>query len=319
MPNTDLAIDVRGLSRTFKGKTAVDNISLSIPKGQIYGFLGPNGAGKSTFVKMLVTLLAPTSGEATILGKDIKKDGNDARLLIGVALQEASLDESQTGIEFLKIQGSLYGLSSSEINQRIEELRSLIDIGDALEKPIKTYSGGMKRRVDLAASIIHNPEILFLDEPTTGLDPVSRLSIWKEVQKLNKDLGMTIFLTTQYLEEADQLADKIGIINQGKLVVEGTPQELKKKVGKDIIIASVEGMKDSHLKSIIKIPGVDKAELHDEELSIVTGSGSDTIGAVAIALDKQKVKINSLTLRTTTLDDVFFEVTGNRLEKDLNI
>lgn len=316
MPNTDLAIDVKGLSRTFKGKTAVDNISLSIPKGQIYGFLGPNGAGKSTFVKMLVTLLAPTSGEATILGKDIKTEGNDARLLIGVALQEASLDESQTGIEFLKIQGSLYGLSSTEINQRIEELRGLIDIGDTLEKTIKTYSGGMKRRVDLAASIIHNPEIIFLDEPTTGLDPVSRLSIWKEVQKLNKDLGMTIFLTTQYLEEADQLADKIGIINQGKLVVEGAPEELKKKFGKDIIIASVEGMKDTNLESITNITGVDKAELNDTELTIVTGSGSDIIGKVAVSLDKQNIQVNSLTLRTTTLDDVFFKVTGNRLETE---
>jgi ABC-2 type transport system ATP-binding protein len=316
MPNTQLAIDVRGLSRTFKGKTAVDNISLSIPKGQIYGFLGPNGAGKSTFVKMLVTLLSPTSGEAKILGKDIKTQGNDARLKIGVALQEASLDESQTGIEFLKIQGNLYGLTAKEIESRIEELKPLIDIGDALGKPIKTYSGGMKRRVDLAASIIHNPEILFLDEPTTGLDPVSRQSIWKEVQKLNKELGMTIFLTTQYLEEADQLADKIGIINQGKLVLEGTPEELKKSVGKDIIIASVEGMKDAQLASITDIPGVDKAELQGNELSIVTGNGSDTIGAVAIALDKQKVKINSLTLRSTTLDDVFFEVTGNRIETE---
>lgn len=316
MPNTELAIDVRGLSRTFQGKTAVDNISLSIPKGQIYGFLGPNGAGKSTFVKMLVTLLAPTSGEATILGKDIKTEGNDARLKIGVALQEASLDESQTGIEFLKIQGQLYGLSTKEINDRIKELESLIDIGEALKKPIKTYSGGMKRRVDLAASIIHNPEILFLDEPTTGLDPVSRKSIWKEVQRLNKELGMTIFLTTQYLEEADQLADKIGIINEGKLVIEGTPQELKKSVGKDIIVALVEGMKDTHLKSISDITGVDKAELNNAELTIVTGNGSDTIGAVAIALDKQQIKINSLTLRSTTLDDVFFEVTGNRIETE---
>ena len=313
-----LAIEINNLGRSFEGKVAVENLSLKVKQGEIYAFLGPNGAGKSTTVKMLVTLLTPTQGHAKVLGHDIATESGEIRLIIGVALQEASLDESQTGIEFLRMQGRLYGLSGQEIDQRIGSLISLIDIGDALNKKIKTYSGGMKRRLDLAASIIHNPKILFLDEPTTGLDPISRAKVWQEVSRLNKELGMTIFLTTQYLEEADKLADKVGIINKGKLAAEGTPDELKNSVGDDLIIATVKGLHEAALEKVRQIEGVSRVELKDDKLTVVTVNGSSTISKVAVVLNQGNTVIESLTLRTTTLDDVFLEVTGNSLENKDN-
>lgn len=318
-PTTQLAIDVQNISRNFKGKLAVDNLSLKVNQGEIYAFLGPNGAGKSTTVKILITLLEATSGVGTILGHNIKTDSDKVRLIIGVTLQEASLDESQTGIEFLRLQGRLYGLSGDQISQRIEDLKPLIDIGEALKQQIKTYSGGMKRRLDLAASIIHNPKVLFLDEPTTGLDPISRAKVWQEINRLNKELGMTIFLTTQYLEEADQLADRVGIISGGKLVAEGTPKELKDSISNDIIIAKIDTITKAGIDKLSEINGVTDVDLSEKELIISTKSGASTIGKVAVELNNQNIKLESLTLRATTLDDVFLEVTGNRLNnKELN-
>ena len=235
------AIATEGLVREFGDAVAVDHLDLNVRPGEIYGFLGPNGAGKSTTVRMLCTLLAPTGGRATVAGFDVVTEPGKVRLNIGAALQEASLDPRQTGIELLRLQGRLYGLSSKEIDRRVEDLATLIDIGDALGRRIGTYSGGMRRRLDLAAALVHNPDVLFLDEPTTGLDPVSRLAVWAEVRRLNRELGMTIFLTTQYLEEADELADRVGIIDGGRIVAEGTPHELKQAIGTDVIIARVDG------------------------------------------------------------------------------
>ena len=235
------AISARGLSRTFGEVTAVAGLDLTISQGEIYGLLGPNGAGKSTTVKMLCTLLAPTGGHATVAGFDIADAPQHVRLRIGVALQDVALDPKQTGVELLRLQGQLYGLTRKEIDQRLVELRALVDLGDALDRRIDTYSGGMRRRLDLAAALVHNPEVLFLDEPTTGLDPISRASVWQEVQRLNDELGMTILLTTQYLEEADELADRVGIVDRGTLVAEGTPTELKRSIGTDVVVARVEG------------------------------------------------------------------------------
>lgn len=313
MNQNKLAIKIQNISRNFQGKPAVDNLSLEVKHGEIYAFLGPNGAGKSTTVKILITLLEADSGQAFILDHNIKTQSDEVRLIIGVALQEASLDLSQTGIEFLTLQGRLYGLTKSQIDRRIQDLIPLIDIGDSLQKQIKTYSGGMKRRLDLAASIIHNPKVLFLDEPTTGLDPISRAKVWQEINRLNKELGMTIFLTTQYLEEADQLADRVGIISSGKLVAEGTPKELKDSIGIDLIIASIDDINQASLNKIKQIPEVTRVDFKDSELIISTKSGSNTIGKVAVELNNLNIKVESLTLRTTTLDDVFLEVTGNRL------
>jgi len=313
---SDASIKTVALVREFGELRAVDGIDLDIQPGEIYGFLGPNGAGKSTTVRMLCTLLAPTSGQAVIGGYDVATDPGAVRLRIGVALQEASLDPKQTGAELLRLQGLLYGLPKSVMKQRVAELAELIDLTDAMDRRISTYSGGMKRRLDLAAALVHNPDILFLDEPTTGLDPVSRVRVWDEVRRLNKDLGMTIFLTTQYLEEADLLADRVGIINHGKIVAEGTPTDLKRAVGADVIVVRVDG-DASQVRSVVEaVDGVQSVEIHGNELVVNTDNGSATISPVAVALAGCEVAVRDLTLRTPTLDDVFLDLTGARIEAD---
>jgi len=315
MTSTSLAIRTEALVREFNGANAVNGVDLEIPTGEIYGFLGPNGAGKSTTVRMLCTLLAPTGGKATVAGFDVADQSGQVRLRIGVALQEAALDPLQTGAELLRLQGLLYGLTRRTISQRVDELVELIDLGDAINRKIGTYSGGMKRRLDLAAALVHNPEILFLDEPTTGLDPVSRARVWSEVRRLNVELGMTIFLTTQYLEEADELAHRVGIIDQGVIVAEGTPKELKRSVGSDVIVARVDGDASSVRAVLEAVPGVQGVEVHGNELVISTGSGSATISPVAVALAATEVEVRDLTLRTPTLDDVFLDLTGSHIAR----
>jgi ABC-2 type transport system ATP-binding protein len=314
LPDGD-AIRTEALVRHFDGVRAVDGVDLRIPAGEIYGFLGPNGAGKSTTVHMLCTLLAPTGGRALVAGYDVAEQPGQVRLRIGVALQEAALDPKQTGAELLRLQGYLYGLSRREVGQRVAELAELIDLGDFLDRLIGTYSGGMRRRLDLAAALIHNPEIVFLDEPTTGLDPVSRVQVWTEVRRLNRELGMTIFLTTQYLEEADELAHRVGIIDNGRIVAEGTPADLKRAVGSDVIVARVEGAAADVASVVEAVPGVRGVEAHGNELVISTGSGSATISPVAVALAGSEVVVRDLTLRTPTLDDVFLDLTGSHIER----
>jgi ABC-2 type transport system ATP-binding protein len=300
------------LVRQFDSLKAVDEVDLEIEQGEIYGFLGPNGAGKSTTVRVLCTLLAPTSGRAVVAGYDVAADPGKVRLSIGVALQEAALDPKQTGNELLRLQGRLYGLSNDEIDQRLADLAQLVDIGDALGRPISTYSGGMKRRLDLAAALVHNPEVLFLDEPTTGLDPVSRARVWEEVRRLNLD--MTIFLTTQYLEEADELADRVGIINGGKLVAEGTPFELKRRIGNDVIFARLEGDAAGACPMVEAVGGVAGVEARGNEMVITAAEGTAVIGPVAVALNNCGIPVRDLTLRTPTLDDVFLELTGTHIQ-----
>ncbi|MHB8665294.1 MAG: ATP-binding cassette domain-containing protein [Acidimicrobiales bacterium] len=309
------AVMTERLVREFDGLTAVDEVDLSIAQGEIYGFLGPNGAGKSTTVRVLCTLLSPSAGRAIVAGYDVATQPDKVRLRIGVALQEAALDPKQTGIELLRLQGRLYGLSRREIDGRLAELGQLIDIGDAIGRPISTYSGGMKRRLDLAAALVHNPEVLFLDEPTTGLDPVSRARMWEEVRRLNRELNMTIFLTTQYLEEADELADRVGIINAGRLVAEGTPDELKRAVGNDVIVARIDGSTSAARDAVETLAGVQSVETRGDEMTVTALDGAATIGAVAVALSTV-APVRHLTLRTPTLDDVFLELTGNHIQAD---
>ena len=265
---------------------------------------------------MLTTLLAPTSGSATVAGYDITRQGQQVRLHVGAALQDAALDDKQTGRELLRLQGRLYGLRRREINQRLSELAALIDIGDAIDRLIGTYSGGMKRRLDLAAALVHNPEVLFLDEPTTGLDPISRNRVWDEVRRINRQLGVTIFLTTQYLEEADALAHRVGIINEGELVAEGTPTELKRSVGLDVIVARVDGSADAAIERLNAIEGVQQVDAYESELSVSVANGASLVSAVALTLNECSVSVQELTLRTPTLDDVFLQVTGARLQED---
>ena len=312
----EYAIQTRAIARSFGDVKAVDGIDLDIPKGEIYGFLGPNGAGKTTLVRMLITLLMPTGGEATVAGFDLRTQANDIRLRIGAALQDAALDPKQTGRELLRLQGRLYGLSRREVNTRLDELASLIDIGDAIDRFVNTYSGGMKRRIDLAASLIHNPQALFLDEPTTGLDPISRARVWDEVRRINRELGVTIFLTTQYLEEADALADRVGIINRGLMMAEGTPAELKRSLGSDVIIAQVNGKTDEAREAVADLDGVSQVDAVGGEVVIQVSSGAAAISRVALALAQRDVEVSELTLRTPTLDDVFLSVAGARMDEE---
>jgi ABC-2 type transport system ATP-binding protein len=309
------AVVTRQLVRRYGPVTAVNGIDLTIEKGEIYGFLGPNGAGKSSLVRVLCTLLRPHGGTAFVAGHDVALEPQAVRLRIGVALQEAALDDRQTGRELLALQGRLYGLDRQEIRTRLGQVLELVDIGGAIDRRISTYSGGMKRRLDLAAALIHNPEVLFLDEPTTGLDPLSRASVWQEIRRLNTELGMTIFLTTQYLDEADMLADRVGIIARGELVAEGTPDALKRSIGSDLIVAEVEGDDPAAMRRLEGLWGVDAVTADPGRIIVSTLDGPADVSAVAIALHETTLEVKSLTLRRPTLDDVFMELTGSHIEE----
>ena len=311
-----LAIETRQLVRQFGSVRAVDGVDLAVREGEVYGFLGPNGAGKTTVIRMLVTLLAPTGGSITVAGYDVMRQPDLVRSRIGVALQEAALDNKQTGRELLRLQGYLYGLRKREVDARIAELADMVDIGDAMNRQIGTYSGGMKRRLDLAAALIHRPEVLFLDEPTTGLDPISRSRIWEEVREINAGMGVTIFLTTQYLEEADALAERVGIINNGRLAVQGSPADLKRERGSDLIVARVDGDAGVAAEALAGIPSVSAIETHGNEITISVSNGASLISAVALRLNERELSVQELTLRTPTLDDVFLHVTGVRFQSD---
>lgn len=306
-------IRTEGLTRQFGDNTAVDHVDLDVAEGEIYGFLGPNGAGKSTVVRMLCTLLRPTSGTASIAGLSVLDQPGRVRLKIGVALQEASLDPKMTGREIVTTQGRLFGLRPGEISQRIDELAPLMDM-DAFDHLVGTYSGGMRRRLDLAASLVHNPKVLFLDEPTTGLDPPGRVRVWEEVRRLNRELGMTVFLTTQYLEEADSLADRVGIIDRGRIAVEGSPADLKRSIGDDVVVIRTDGNKDAVAEILADVVGIDRVDKFDHEVRAVTKHGGHALSPVAVALDRAGIRVDELALRTPTLDDVFLEVTGSHLE-----
>jgi ABC-2 type transport system ATP-binding protein len=307
-------VRAEGLRRTFGDEVvAVDGVDLDVQPGEIYGFLGPNGAGKSTVVRMLCTLLAPSGGRAWVGGLDVVADADDVRLSIGVALQEAGLDDNMTGREILVTQGRLFGMNKTEIAARIDELAPILEMS-ALDRLVKTYSGGMARRLDLAAALMHNPSVLFLDEPTTGLDPPSRLRVWEEVRRLNREIGLTLFLTTQYLEEADELADRVGIINAGRLVAEGTPAELKRSIGTDVVIASVEGDPTVARAALDGVDGLASVDVFGDEVRVATDNGAQSISPMALALAGAGVQVKELRLRTPTLDDVFLDVTGTHLE-----
>src|SRR5271154_5666077 len=309
------AIEVEGLVREFrKGPRAIDGIDLAVAPGEIYGFLGPNGAGKSTTVLMLTTLLPPTAGRATVGGYDIVREGAQVRASIGAALQEAALDAILTGREHLALQATLQGLPGSERRRRTEELLERVGLTEAADRRVGGYSGGMKRRLDLALALVHGPRILFLDEPTTGLDPQSRTALWEEVARLAHDEGMTVFLTTQYLEEADALADRVGIIDRGTIVAEGTPAELKAQIGSpsvEIVPADVT-QQDTLAERLGAFGALTRNGRGS--LTVQLPGGEAQLAAVVRTLDQADLHVASLHLHQPTLDDVFLAKTGRKLE-----
>src|SRR5919112_2544990 len=308
------AIETQQLVREFKkGPRAVDGIDLRVEPGEVYGFLGPNGAGKSTAVHMLTTLLPPTSARAWVAGHDVVEEGSEVRANIGAALQEAALDPYLTGREHMKLQTALHGMPRADARERADVLLERVGLVQAADRRVGGYSGGMKRRLDLALALVHRPRILFLDEPTTGLDPQSRTALWEEVGRLSTDDGVTVFLTTQYLEEADVLANRVGIIDHGRIVAEGTPKQLKAEIGRSAIEAVPADASDrDRLAAVLERFG-EPVGCAPDAVAVRFGNGDDLTDVVR-AFDAEDIRVAKLTVHEPTLDDVFLAKTGRSLE-----
>jgi ABC-2 type transport system ATP-binding protein len=305
-------IVAEGLERRFGDLVAVDGVDLLIEAGEVFGFLGPNGAGKSTTVRMLTTLLKPTAGTARVAGFDVVRQAGQVRRAIGVALQDAAIDPLMTGSELVHLQAVLHGIPAKVAEQRGADLLERVGLTAAAGRRVGTYSGGMRRRLDLALSLVHEPEVLFLDEPTTGLDPMSRMALWEEVRFLNRERGTTVLLTTQYLEEADQLAGRIAIIDHGRIVKKGVPRTLKEEVGSPTLIVEVEGDLASAAEVLHRFG--DERPGDPGSLAIGLTDGAQGLTTVVRALDDAGIAIRHMELNAPTLDDVFAEATGRRLE-----
>ena len=308
-----LAVEVKNIKKTFQSKQtiveAVKDVSFEVKKGEIFGLLGPNGAGKSTTILMLTTLLQVTGGSAKILGYDVSSQDKLVRENIGVALQDTGIDNLLTARELFFTTARLWGYSKEDSNKRTEELLELVGLTEAADRRVKTYSGGMKRRLDLGLSLVHSPEVLFLDEPTTGLDPGSRRVLWDEIKRLREG-GVTVILTTQYLEEADELADRIAIIDEGLVVAEGTSDELKASIGGDVITFAFDTESDQKLALKVLTEGVQE----DNLIRITVVDGARKIPQYVNQLTENNIEVSSVSASKPTLDDVFLKVTGYRLE-----
>ncbi len=312
------SIEAEGLVKEFKkGPLAVDGIDLRVQPGEIYGFLGPNGAGKSTTVLMLTTLLPPTAGSARVAGHDIARSGARVREQIGAALQESALDPHLTAREHMRLQTALHGVAKAERRARGDELIERVGLRDAADRKVGSYSGGMRRRLDLALALVHRPRILFLDEPTTGLDVQSRTALWEEVEGLARGDGVTVFLTTQYLEEADALADRVGIIHDGQMVAEGTPAALKAEIGRPSVeVVPVDGARQDGAVAVLNRfgEGGDCVQTDARSVSVRLAGGEEALADVVRALDSEGIRLQHLQLHAPTLDDVFLVKTGRSLE-----
>jgi ABC-2 type transport system ATP-binding protein len=309
------AVQARSLVRTFKGGVeAVRGIDLTVDDGEVFGFLGPNGAGKTTTVRMFCTLLPPTSGSASVAGIDVVADAAEVRRRIGVALQEIGLDPVQTGRELLELECGLYGITGARARARTEELLELVGLTDAADRRTKTYSGGMKRRLDLASALVHEPDVLFLDEPTTGLDPASRLTVWDEVQRINA-AGTTVFLTTQYLEEADKLCDRVAIIDAGTIVADGTPERLKAEMGHDVVRLELNGADPGATEAAVgDLAGLEQVVVEPDAIALYVADGAGSIAEIVRRLDHRSISVGAIATSRPSLDDVFLRATGRRLE-----
>ena len=306
-------IKVEGLTKIFNHSLkAVDHISFSVKQGEIFGFLGPNGAGKTTTINMLITILKPTEGKATILGSDIANESNEVRSSIGLVPQEYTADDDLTGYENILLCADLYGIPRQTSKKRAQELLQLVELTVFKDKKVQTYSGGMRRRLELACGLINRPKVLFLDEPTLGLDVQTRAATWNYIKTLKKEYGMTLFMTTHYLEEADSLCDRIAIIDHGRIVVIGTPTELKDSLGGDIITLSIQ--EDTDISELIKkIPHVKEVKKENESYMIKSEVGEVTAPLIIEALRKENHVVTRLSLMKPTLNEVYLQYTGRSM------
>ena len=308
-------IEAEGLQRRFGDLVAVAGIDLRVDEGEVFGFLGPNGAGKSTAVRMLTTLLKPSGGTARVAGYDVATQADAVRRAIGVALQDAAIDPLMSGNELLRLQATLHGIGRAEAQRRGGELLERVGLTAAADRRVGTYSGGMRRRLDLALSLVHEPAVLFLDEPPTGLDPMSRINLWEEVRSLNAERGTTVFLTTQYLEEADQLAGRIAIIDAGAIVRQGAPSELKDAVGAPTLVLRIDAEhRDAARAMLCERFGDERPAPNADEVALGLEGGAGEMTSVVRALDEIGAVVEHIELSQPTLDDVFAEATGRRLE-----
>ena len=312
-------IETHDLRRTFKTRSgpveAVRGVDLTVEAGEIFGFLGPNGAGKTTTLRMLATLLKATGGQATVAGVDLARQPEEVRRRIGYVPQGGSTDPAETGRGELVLQGRLYGMDKRGAQARAQEVLAALDLEAAADRPTGTYSGGMRRRLDVGLGIVHRPRVLFLDEPTTGLDPQARARMWDEVRGL-RDGGTTVFLTTHYLEEADALADRLAIIDHGKIVAEGTADELKRQVAGDVVTLGVDGDLDQVLATVRDQPFVREASSEDELIRLYVDEGETAVPQLLRILDGAGLRARSITLARPSLDDVFLRQTGRSLREE---
>ena len=312
------SIETKSLTKSFGDLVAVNDISFSVEKGEIFGFLGPNGAGKSTTMMIFTTLLKPTNGNALVGGFDVLKNPKQVRESIGFVQQETTVDEYLSGRENLLLQAKLNHIPKNEINLRIDEVLDLIELSDKQDEAVVTYSGGMRKRLDIAGGLLHHPRVLFLDEPTVGLDIQTRRKIWQYIKKIHTQFDMTIFLTTHYMEEADSLCDRIGIIDHGKIQVIDTPKNMKNDLGNEIISLVIESNNnyDSFLLELKKIEFIKKINEDDSKLTLFTSNGTEVIPKIFQISSELGIKIKSISLTQPTLDDVFISYTGHEIRDD---
>ncbi|MBI2128026.1 MAG: ATP-binding cassette domain-containing protein [Nitrosarchaeum sp.] len=310
------SVETRSLSKSFGTVNAVNDISFAVESGEIFGFLGPNGAGKSTTIMILTTLLKPTSGQALVFGFDVMTQPKQVRQSIGYVQQESTVDEYLTGRENLLLQARLNHIPKDQIDKRIDDVLELIELSDKQNDPVVTYSGGMRKRLDIAGGLLHRPKVLFLDEPTVGLDIQTRRKIWEYIKKIHKEFEMTIFLTTHYMEEADQLCDRIGIIDRGEIQVIDSPENMKNAMGNEVISLTFENGNSDFLSQLRQIDLIKKINEDNNKLTIFASKGTEVIPKIFQISSELQIKIISISLTQPTLDDVFISYTGHEIRDD---
>ena len=310
-----LAVEARDLTKVYGGSlVAVDHVSMEVEEGEIFGFLGPNGAGKTTTIKMLSTLLKPTSGYARVSGHDVVKEPDKVRRSIGIVFQDPALDDQLTGRENLDFHARIYGLDRGERNTRIHEVLELVGLEGESDQLVKSYSGGMRRRLEIARGLMHYPKVLFLDEPTLGLDVQTRRAIWDYVLKLNRDEGVTIFLTTHYMEEAEYLSDRIAIIDRGRIMVVDSPENLRNMVGNDVITVGCRDCKRLRFR-LEREDWIRKIIVHDDTLEVYVSEGEGKVPAIVRIAEEEGVSVDSISLRKPSLEDVYLHYTGRMIRE----